>query len=304
MDVLLRWAVRLTRGERHQAEDLLHEAFIQIHALEQLDFSGVEDIDSYLYTLLKHFHLSSIRRARRDPLSQLSLVEFDSVELGIALQCGLRSGDGAERFAPGQVCAFLCWRKITAKSASYLILRFFHGYYPEERRIAPTSRDVVDNGIRLAAGEAKSFLADPERLRFMARRAEGKRNRGAGGQADSRCRRSTRSCSRLNSSVFLTLLTAKASRRAVPMHVSQESNCSAITSNRPLPAGKIAPIVAASVDRTILAHLVSCPPCLDAVNRSLGMPPLSDRFAGERLGYHRPTAGEWKCRAQRPTDAG
>src|SRR6202034_2478105 len=93
-------------------------------------------------------------------LALRSTFEFDQMDVQNELRC---------------VCAFLCWRKASAKSASYLILRFFHGYYPEEIvRIALTSRNVVDRGIRLASLEAKAYLADPQRLRFMPGRAREK----------------------------------------------------------------------------------------------------------------------------------
>lgn len=288
-DLLLQWAVRLTRGDREQAEDLLHEAFVQF-TLRQLDFVDVEDIEAYLYTILKHFHLSSLRRARRDPLSQLSLVEFDSVDL--ALRSSFDFDQVQVQNDLRRVCAFLCWRKGSAKSASYLILRFFHGYYPEEvRRIALTSRDVVDHGIRLAAGEAKAFLADPGRLRFMPGRP--KRNREDESQPEAPgslpaiipvlfAVPAAEFLHVLNETIITSRTDACLPREELLAHYEQFSAVQ----------GAAGANTVASVDRALLAHLVSCPPCLDAVNHYLRMPPLSDRFPGERLGNSRRTPGK------------
>ncbi len=158
-DTLMQWALRLTHGDQEEAKDLLHEAFVQF-TLRQLDFTGVENIDGYLYTALKHFHLATLKRAKRDPLNQISLVEFDSVDLALRSSFCLDQLEVQNDLR--RICAFLCWRKASAKSASYLILRFFHGYYPEEiMRVALASRRVVDEGIRLAAAESKVYLGDP-----------------------------------------------------------------------------------------------------------------------------------------------
>src|SRR5262249_26987745 len=50
---------------------------------------------------------------------------------------------------------------------------------------------------------------------------------------------------------------------------------------RQSPAGVSAVREAAPLDAAQLAHLVSCEPCLDTVNRLLGLPPLAERVASE-----------------------
>jgi DNA-directed RNA polymerase specialized sigma24 family protein len=77
-DQLLQWALRLTHGDREQAEDLLHEAFVHF-TLRQLDFTGVENIDGYLYTVLKHFHLSTLRRSK--PIRSIRFLWLNSTPL-------------------------------------------------------------------------------------------------------------------------------------------------------------------------------------------------------------------------------
>lgn len=285
-DTLLQWALRLTHGDQEEAKDLLHEAFVQF-TLRQLDLTGVENVDGYLYTALKHFHLSTLKRAKRDPLNHISLVEFDSVDLALRSSFGLDQLDVQNDLR--RICAFLCWRKASAKSASYLILRFFHGYYPEEiMRVALASRRVVDEGIRLAAAEAKVYLGDPGRLRFMPRRARDK-------QPDD----SAPVVQELPPSLDSVLFAVPAAEFLHTLTQMIFASCAEVCLPREVLLGHYEQALAAleqkpqppvaSIGRTLLAHLVSCQPCLDAVNEFLKMPPLSDRFPGERLGSYRPT---------------
>jgi DNA-directed RNA polymerase specialized sigma24 family protein len=62
----------------------------------------------------------------------------------------------------------VCVRKETAKAASALILRFFHGYYPSEiTQLLCTSRQAVAELLRVARAEVKAFLLEPQRLVFL-----------------------------------------------------------------------------------------------------------------------------------------
>jgi DNA-directed RNA polymerase specialized sigma24 family protein len=288
-DQLLHWALRLTHRDREQAEDLLHEAFVHF-TLRQLDFTGVENIDGYLYTVLKHFHLSTLRRAKHDPLNQISLVEFDSVAL--ALRSTFDFDQVEVQNDLRRICAFLCWRKASAKSASYLILRFFHGYYPEEiTRVALTSRNVVDHGIRLASSEAKVCLTEPGRLRFMPGRTKDKQtDESSAGTAESVpdfvpilfAIPAADFLHALSQIIFGSRVDGCLPKEELLHHYERPSEVQGSANEEST----------ASIDRTLLAHLVSCPPCLDTVNDYLQMPPLSGRFPGERLGSYRPSIGK------------
>jgi DNA-directed RNA polymerase specialized sigma24 family protein len=288
-DQLLQWAFRLTRGDREQAEDLLHEAFVQF-ALRQRDLNVVDNIDAYLYTVLKHLHLASIRRGKRDPLNQMAVVEFDSVDL--VLRSTMDGDQVKVQNDLRRICTFLCWRKATTKSASYLILRFFHGYYPEEiMRVALTSRNMVDHGIRLASSEAKVYLADPGRLRVMEARARQNRYEKASPAPSGPIPTPPPYLFVMPAAEFLHVLSEV-------IFSSRAEECLPIEEllgiyRTPAGAGPLATETSnSSIDRTLLAHLVSCPRCLDSVNSHLQIPPLSDRFPGERLGSFRRTLGK------------
>src|SRR5215471_578521 len=79
---LHRWALQLTDRDQERAEDLLHDAFIQF-TLAQPDIHSIADIDNYLFVCLRNLHLSQMRRATRAANRELSIVEYDSAELGL-----------------------------------------------------------------------------------------------------------------------------------------------------------------------------------------------------------------------------
>src|SRR3712207_5030665 len=72
---MLEWSLHLTGGDRAAAEDLLHDLFL-LFTLRQPDFESIENVEGYLYTMLRNLHLSQLRRATRAGLRQLSIVEF------------------------------------------------------------------------------------------------------------------------------------------------------------------------------------------------------------------------------------
>ena len=128
-DRLLAWSLQMTERDRALAEDLLHDLFIQF-TLNEPDLEQIANLDGYLYTMLRNLHLAHKRRDTRNRLEQLSIVEYDSAEIGlrtIDLRDQIQAQEQLRR-----VCQYACVRKDTAKIASVLILRFFHGYYPEE----------------------------------------------------------------------------------------------------------------------------------------------------------------------------
>ncbi len=154
---LLGWALHLTDHDRAQAEDLLHDAFIQF-TLAAPDLDEIRNLDNYLFGVLRVLRVSQLRRNARQRLQQLSIIEYDSAELGLRM---LEPNAGPEERFKIQdelraVCRYACARKESSKAGSVLILRFFHGYYPSEiAAVLRVSRKVVDMRLQSARREAR-----------------------------------------------------------------------------------------------------------------------------------------------------
>src|SRR5215470_7933621 len=157
-DRLHAWALQITERDQELAEDLLHDVFIQF-TLNEPDLNKISNLDGYLYSMLRNLHLAKIRRETRNTLEQLSIVEYDSAEVGLRtvdLRDQIQAQDDLRR-----VCQYACSRKQTAKPGSVLILRFFHGYYPEEiARVLRSPRPSIDTWLRFARKEGRACLAE------------------------------------------------------------------------------------------------------------------------------------------------
>src|ERR1051325_1508730 len=81
-DRMFGWAQQLTGHDREVAEDLLHDLFIQF-TLNAPDPALIENLDGYLYITLRNLHIAQQRRANRNRLIQLSIVEYDSAAIGL-----------------------------------------------------------------------------------------------------------------------------------------------------------------------------------------------------------------------------
>jgi DNA-directed RNA polymerase specialized sigma24 family protein len=252
---MLEWSLHLTGGDRAAAEDLLHDLFL-VFTLRQPDFESIENVEGYLYTMLRNLHLSQLRRATRAGLRQLSIVEFDSAELG------LRAADPQARLQARDelrsVCDYVCVRKEKSKAASVLILRFFHGYYPSEIvRLLKVSRKAVDIQLLTARNEVKLFLERPGALSLLGERP------AASGAGDAPLPRADDD--------------ALAGLREMIFR-SRRGEC--------LSPARIRGLYLEgdeSVACEPLAHLVSCPVCLDATNTLLGLPSLAERYPMDTL---------------------
>jgi DNA-directed RNA polymerase specialized sigma24 family protein len=252
---MLEWSLHLTGGDRAAAEDLLHDLFL-LFTLRQPDFESIENVEGYLYTMLRNLHLSQLRRATRAGLRQLSIVEFDSAELGLRAadpQARLQARDELRR-----VCEYVCVRKEKSKTASVLILRFFHGYYPSEIvRLLKVSRKAVDIQLLTARNEVKLFLERPAALSLLGEKPP------ASGAGDAPLPRADDDAlAGLREMIFR-------SRRG-------ECLSPARIRGLYLDGGE-------SVACEPLAHLVSCPVCLDAANTLLGLPSLAERYPMDTL---------------------
>lgn len=252
---MLGWSLHLTGGDRTAAEDLLHDVYI-LFSLHRPDISSIDNLEGYLYTMLRNLHISRLRRAARSPLKQLSVIDFDSaervlhtltIEDRVLVQDQLRA-----------VCRYACARKEKAKAACALILRFFHGYYPSEvARVLRTTRQAVDVRLLGARNEVKLFLENPRALGLL----EGRLSVAAAPAGFAR-----------PADDFLDEL-----RQTV--YQSRLGPCL----SRPRLKELYRPDAETQPEQAQLAHVVSCPECLDAVNRLLGIPSLSERHPADSI---------------------
>jgi RNA polymerase sigma factor (sigma-70 family) len=270
-DELRLWAQRLCDGQLHDAEDLLQDAFIEF-VRRRPAVEGIQDIDAYLRTMLRNMHVSAIRRGHRLKHGGCCCVDFDCLELAVA---GIDPRSAWDRRLELELlCRYVCSRKETSKSASVLILRFFHDYLPSEiASLMRSNRRAVDEWLRLARGEARRFLKDPGSPPGVVTLAI-----DSPGGADLG--------SRLRQTVF----------------AHRTGWC--------LSRGEVKALYAASNPETLshvtLSHLVSCPDCLSLATRAAGLVPLDDRLppgagsgSGKRAGVRelRPAARKERIRA-------
>src|SRR6266700_6848792 len=89
-DLLMKWSLSLTGNDRTQAEDLVHDAFIQF-TVRRSDLGAIENTDAYLNRMLRNMYLSQIRRSAVVQDTSFSIANFDSFEIG------LRAIDSLER---------------------------------------------------------------------------------------------------------------------------------------------------------------------------------------------------------------
>ena len=250
------WALQLTENNPEQAEDLVHDTYIQF-TLARPDLDSVGNLNGYLYAMMRNLNVSRLRRSQRQLNRTLSIVDYDSAELG------LRTSDPREQIRLQdelrQICQYACMRKQTSKAGSVLVLRFLHGYYPREiAQISLSTREAVEERLRIARNEVRQYLHDPKSLRFMSREPVESMQlpRMGFAQPTDQLLRDLRQT--IFDSCKGDCFTSKQLRQ---IYENEKS----------------------VIDSLLLAHLVSCPRCLDEVNDTLGLPPLSERFATDTL---------------------
>jgi RNA polymerase sigma factor (sigma-70 family) len=261
------WSLALTDNDVNLAEDLLHDAFVQF-TLSGPDLETIENLDGYLRAVLRNTYLSQIRRATRSPMHPRTIVDYDSAEISLRAfdpQIAAHAQDELRA-----ICEYALLRRKSSKAGSVLILRFFHGYYPSEIvSVLRSSSQAVSVWLKIARQEAKRYLEDPASLHFM--------------QADEAPNQIQVSSSiefgRTNDELLVEL------RRAIlsaPADVCQsEADLQALYHVPASPA----------IDTSVLAHVVSCLPCLEKVNALVGLPSLSERYPIDTLGKHGPPRG-------------
>lgn len=254
---LRNWAVQITGQDYALAEDLLHDAFIQF-THSQPNLENIENLDGYLYGVIRNLHLSHLRKTARRNKYQPSIIEFETARLG------LRNANAHDNFQIQEelkrICYYVCLRKETARAASVMILRFFHGYYPGEiAQILRTTPQAVKVRLRLARLEVKTALENPESIKRVEENlppqlilTESFRNNS-------------------DLTVVLGEMIFRSHTDDCPADKTLESLYRQAQSQQP-------------VDTATLAHLVSCRKCLDKVNSLLGLPLISERYSVDFVG--------------------
>ncbi|HEU4795294.1 MAG TPA: sigma-70 family RNA polymerase sigma factor, partial [Pyrinomonadaceae bacterium] len=241
-----------------RAEDLVQEVF-SAFAIAHTDLSAVQDLRGYLYTTLRNIHVSEMRLAGRSHNHARSIVEYSIAEVALAATDPYTIFHVQDQLR--QICQYACLRKQSSRAGSVLILRYFHGYLPSEiaQVVGGTCQSVRQN-LTFARNEARLFLEDPGALKFIERTA------GAAVPAHGAVCPSDRLLNELRQAIF----------------DSCEGQCQGSDFIRRLYVERLI----CSADNSLLAHLVSCPICLDLVNRRLGLPLLAERHPADTLGPH------------------
>jgi RNA polymerase sigma factor (sigma-70 family) len=253
-ELLKRWALQFTEHDRDLAEDLLHDTFIHF-TLSKPNLESVENMEGYLFVVMRNLHLSQLRRATRTPLRSFAAVEYDTADMSFWAsdpRDHLRMRDELSA-----VCQFACLRKESSKGGSLLILRFFHGYYPEEiALILHTTRNAVNAGLKKIRAEAKLYIEEPKRLGFLGEKGFLPKQLPAitsGGDLGFKLRRL----------IFDSRQGECLSEETLFRFYKPENE---------------------GPDRQALAHIVSCQACIESINSLLGLPPLANRYPLDQIG--------------------
>ena len=254
---LLVWAMSLTEGAAMEAEDLVHDAFIQF-TLSRPDLDSIGNLDGYLRQTLRNLRVSQGRRAAQKRQQPLCAADYDSAELGLRAE-EIHAGLGA-REELQLICEYAIARRQSSKAASVLILRFFHGYLPAEiARVMlldeAAGRGAVKQWLSLARREARQHLHQPQSLRFI----------GQSPYGDLPAVRIPRGAANLD---FIRSLQEAIFAAPQPQGCLRARQLKTIYCG-----GRAEPI-----DTSLLAHLVCCARCLEQVNKLLRMAPLAGRF--------------------------
>lgn len=236
---LLRWAMHFARNDRATAEDLMQDTFLRF-CQANVKVAEIRDPEALLYTYLEYVHLARMREVKRHSFISLADAKLD------ALGFGLLAGPDVDRIETQNVlrriAAYVSWRKQTSKSASIVALRFFHGYLPEEiASIALVSREAVDERLHKGRNEIRLHLLDAEKLRGMQH----------GGPIEIFPSKIV-----VPTDALLAELRDQLFRACHGTCISREQLMARYRNNANTP-----------IQRDLLAHIVCCPQCLDAVEQ-------------------------------------
>lgn len=270
-------ASRLLGEDGDAANDLVQDAFVQF-TLVRPELARINNLDAYLFGLLRHLALSFRRRRARDAGLSLTVVDFDSARLALDLTDHRVVEKAREELEA--VCRYACARKDSLKAASVLILRFFHGYYPSEvAAIVRCPVRAVDEALRRARLETYAALLRPGSVAAFGTVARSTAPDAAQSFAG-------RPASAETGEEFLWAL-----RQVV------FSSCRGAC----LPADELSELYRREPPRSLdcepLAHIVSCAACLQRVATLLSLPDGSDRGPSDALGAGRRGGGALGIRA-------
>ena len=260
---LLKWALQLAHLDRDDAEDLVQDFYLQITHINVM-LAEVDAIEPYLFKILRNLHYSRLRRQGKHSQQELSIVDFDSLERGLAAVD--RNGLVLVHSNLTRICEFACQRKGRSRAACVFILRFFMGYYSSEvMKIASMSRMGVDRALQVARSEARLHLNMPNAKPKAAPAVQASQSgRWSGEDLDD----SHALFLKLRQSIFKSCEGPCFEPSALEEHYAAE------TPTRLVPRE--------------LAHLVTCKVCLDRVNTILGLPPLDERSPDGSIGRDSP----------------
>lgn len=247
---LKRWALRITSNDRELAEDILHDVYLRVSTRNDRPES-IESVNAYFYAAIRNGFISHLRWRGRKGWFQLSAAGAE-LEITPFMIFDPRSALKVQEELRA-ICGYACERKSTSISASILILRFIHGYYTAEVvKVINRSRNAVEARLLKARREVNEHL-------FGRHQAKGERSWPGSG----RIIRSDELLDELRQVVFNAR-----DGRCMPDEKLKRAYRSAT----------------GSLDRLELSHLVSCPECLDNVNRLLRIPLLNERHPLDSIG--------------------
>jgi len=253
-------ALRLS-SEVDAADDLVQDLFVQ-WVLSRTRLEEIENIDGYLRTMLRYMHFARMSRsAQRRHETALSIADYDSCHFGWTALEPPRRMQASEDLH--QICVYACSRKESSKAGSVLILRFFHNYFPTEiATVLNSSRNCIDQWQRVARREAKLFMNEPRRLRFVDSKTSSERHQIKYLRPDGDLMLDLRQ-----------MIFNSCHGDCLSRHELEEIYSAGQTD---------------ALSTAKLAHIVSCPGCLDAVNRMLSLPLLAERYRNDIAEHKEP----------------
>jgi DNA-directed RNA polymerase specialized sigma24 family protein len=256
---VLRWALHFAQNDRAIAEDLVQETFVRILSIRDT-LTDLENIEPLLFTHLRFAYLTERRRGRSYAFQSLSVADFDTLAIGLRASGYLDQIEMQNELRG--ILSFLLWRRRSAKFASIFLLRFFHGFVPEEiAAICLITRRAVDLGLLRAREELRRHHADPSEFRLIRR----------GSPPEIKPLPLALSSDDFANDLLKTIFSFPCGM--CPSTAQWQRHYDALN-QRPL-------------EGDLLAHLVSCKACLDKVAWVCGTAPPNGRSMGEAMGPSR-----------------
>ncbi len=199
-------------------------------------------------------HVSQVRRALRVRETAFPIADILSISETASVQGELRNTAHRVQIQDElcRICQYASIRKNSSKVGSVVILRFFHGYYPNEiAAVTGSTRAGVDKMLQRARTEARLYLKDPDSLSFLHGEQQAPDLQIRFGQQPEDL------LTELRQALYSTRVGECLSLGQLrEVYQSQETD---------------------RVNHQMLAHVVCCAVCLDQVNQLLGLPLLAER---------------------------